>query len=45
LAAARALLALDTPEAIHVLQRLADNEPKGDEREAFRRLLEPPVQP
>jgi HEAT repeat protein len=45
LAAARALLALDTPEAIHVLQRLADNEPKGDEREAFRRLLEPQVQP
>lgn len=45
LAAAKALLFLDTPDAIHALQRLADSEPKGEEREAFRRLLEPPVQP
>jgi HEAT repeat protein len=45
LAAAKALLSLDTREAIDALQRLADNEPKGEEREAFRRLLEPPVQP
>jgi HEAT repeat protein len=45
LAAARALLALDSREAINALQRLADAEPRGEEREAFRRLLEPPVQP
>jgi len=45
LAAARALLTLDTPEAIHTLRRLADNEPRGDERDAFRRLLEPPALP
>jgi HEAT repeat protein len=45
LAAAKALLVLDTPEAILALQRLADSEPKGDERDAFRRLLEPTVQP
>lgn len=45
LAAARALLALDTREAIDTLRRLADAEPRGEEREAFRRLLEPPVQP
>jgi HEAT repeat protein len=44
LAAAKALLVLDTPEAIQALQRLADTEPKGDEREAFRRLLEPAAQ-
>ncbi len=45
LAAAKALLVLDTPEAIQALQRLADSEPKGDEREAFRRLLAPAAQP
>jgi HEAT repeat protein len=47
LAAARALVALGTPEAIAALQRVADGEPKGEEREAIRRLLQPPppVQP
>ena len=45
LAAARALMALDAPEAVSALQRVADSEPKGEERETFRRLLEPPVQP
>ena len=43
LAAARALLALGTPETIGALQKAVDQEPKGEEREAFRRLLEPPA--
>jgi len=45
LAAARALVALGTPEALAALQRVVTSEPKGEEREAMRRLLEPPVQP
>lgn len=45
LAAARALVALGTPQSIGELQRVADREPKGEEREALLRLLEPPVQP
>ena len=45
LAAARALLSLGTPESIGALQQAVDHEPKGEERETFRRLLEPPVQP
>ncbi|MBP1771614.1 MAG: hypothetical protein H6P99_777 [Holophagaceae bacterium] len=45
LAAARALAAMGHPEATAALQRAVDAEPKGEEREAMRRLLEPPVQP
>lgn len=44
-AAARALAAQGTPEALAALQRVVASEPKGEEREAMRRLLEPPVQP
>lgn len=39
LAAARALQALGTPEALRLLQAIADEEPRGDAREAFRTLL------
>ncbi|MDP1831547.1 MAG: HEAT repeat domain-containing protein [Geothrix sp.] len=45
LAAARALVALGTTEAFAALQRVVDSEPRGEEREALRRVLEPPVQP
>jgi hypothetical protein len=45
LAAARALAAVETPEALAALQRVAAAEPKGEEREQFRHLLERPVQP
>ncbi|HJW42868.1 MAG TPA: HEAT repeat domain-containing protein [Geothrix sp.] len=45
LAAARALVAMDHPEATAALRKAVDAEPKGEEREAMRRLLEPPVQP
>lgn len=45
LAAAKALGALDSPEARAALQRVVDGEPKGEEREIFRRLLDRPVQP
>lgn len=44
-AAARALAVQGTPEALAALQRVVASEPKGEEREAMRRLLEPPVQP
>ncbi len=40
MAAAKALAALGTPEATAALQRAADAEPKGEERETLRRLLE-----
>lgn len=42
LAAARALKALDVPEAIRLLQAIADEEPRGEERDAFRALLSAP---
>ena len=45
MAAARALAALGTPEARAALQRTVDAEPKGEEREALRRLLDRPVGP
>jgi hypothetical protein len=40
MAAAKALAALGTPEAYAALQRAVDAEPKGEEREALRRLLD-----
>ena len=43
LAAARALLAMGTPEARAALQQVVAAEPKGEERESFRRLLDQPV--
>jgi len=43
MAAAKALAALGTPEALGALQRAIAAEPKGDEREAMRRLLDRPV--
>jgi hypothetical protein len=45
LAAAKALAALGTPEAITALKRAADSEPRGEEREFLRRLLDRPVPP
>ncbi len=45
LAAAKALVALGTEEALAALQRIVDSEPKGEERESLRRLFQPPVQP
>ncbi len=45
LAAAKALAALGTPEAQAALQRAVDGEPKGEDRETLRRLLDRPVPP
>jgi hypothetical protein len=45
MAAAKALAALRTPEARAALQKLADTEPRGEERELLRRLLKGPVPP
>jgi hypothetical protein len=45
LAAAKALSALGTPEARMALQKAADAEPPGEERETLRRLLDRPVAP
>lgn len=39
LAAARALKALEVPEAVRLLQAIAEEEPRGEERDAFRALL------
>ena len=44
MAAAKALAALGTPEAAAALQRAADAEPKGEERETLRRLMDRPVE-
>ena len=43
LAAAKALATLGTPEAHAALQRAVDGEPKGEDRESLRRLLDRPV--
>lgn len=45
LAAAKALVAIGTPEALAVVQRAVEAEPKGEARESLRRLLDGPVQP
>jgi hypothetical protein len=45
LAAAKALVAIGTPEALAAFQRAVEAEPKGEERESMRRLLDRPVQP
>ena len=45
LAAAKALAALGTPESHAALQRVVAAEPKGEERESLRRLLDQPMQP
>jgi hypothetical protein len=45
LAAAKALAAIGTPEALAALHKAADTEPKGEEREALLRLLERPAAP
>jgi HEAT repeat protein len=45
LAAARALAALGTPEALAALQKVYETEPKGEEREGFQRLLGRQVHP
>jgi hypothetical protein len=45
LAAAKALVAIGTPEARAALQKTVEAEPKGEEREALRRLLDRPVGP
>jgi hypothetical protein len=45
LAAGKALAALGTPEALALLQRTVNAEPKGEEREALRRLLDRPGLP
>jgi HEAT repeat protein len=41
LAAAKALQELGTPEALLALQKAVEAEPRGEEREALRRLLGP----
>ncbi|WLT33036.1 HEAT repeat domain-containing protein [Geothrix sp. PMB-07] len=43
LAAARAMAALGSPEALNALKKAVDGEPKGEDREAMQRLLERPV--
>ena len=43
LTAAKALAALEIPEARAALQRAVDSEPKGEDRETLRRLLDRPV--
>lgn len=45
LAAAKALAALGSPEARAALQKAVEAEPKGEEREAMRRVAERPVLP
>ena len=45
LAAAKALVAIGTPEALAALQRVVADDPKGEERETLRRLLDRSVQP
>jgi hypothetical protein len=45
MAAARSLAALGTPEARGALQKMADTEPKGEERDLVDRLLKGPVAP
>lgn len=45
LAAARALLALGDPEALAVLRRVVEAEPRGDDREALQALLSRPGTP
>jgi HEAT repeat protein len=44
LAAAKALAAIGTPEAVIALQKAVDAEPKGEERETLRRLMDRPVE-
>ena len=41
LGAARALLALESPEAQALLEKILDSEPKGEDREALRRVVAP----
>ncbi|MBI1752726.1 MAG: HEAT repeat domain-containing protein [Acidobacteria bacterium] len=43
LAAARAMAALGTPEAMNALKKTVEGEPKGEERDAMLRLMEKPV--
>ena len=45
LAAAKALAAIGTPEARAALQKAAEAEPKGEERETLVRLLDRPAAP
>jgi hypothetical protein len=45
MAAAKALMALGTPDARAIVQKVAESEPKGEEREFLGRLLNPPVAP
>ncbi|HEY3400678.1 MAG TPA: HEAT repeat domain-containing protein [Geothrix sp.] len=45
LSAARALAAMDHPQAREALLRVVDAEPRGEDREAFLRLLNPTVAP
>ena len=45
LAAARALAALGTPEAWSLLKKVVEAEPKGEDRETMRRLLDQTVTP
>ena len=45
MAAAKALVALGTPEARAALQKMAATEPKGEERDLLQRLLQGPVAP
>lgn len=45
LAAAQALAAIQTPESREALRRIVDAEPRGEDRLALQRLLDPPVAP
>ncbi len=45
MAAAKALASLGTPEARSALQKVAEGEPKGEERDLLLRLLVPPAAP
>lgn len=45
LAAAKALAAIEAPEAHAALQRYVDSEPKGEQRDTLQRLLDRPVLP
>ena len=45
MAAAKALAAIGTPEARAAIQKAADTEPKGEERDILHRLLDHPVVP
>lgn len=44
-AAARALAAIQTPEAQVALRRVLEAEPRGEDRQAFQSLLDPPAAP